>query len=162
MSPRAAERRLFAPVPTPVLHVCGDTRDAFRSLAGAGAAVLDIEGSRIESWPSTGASELRAAGLKLALGCIDTHTDAVESLSAIRAWIALACRVTGTLDRVDRVTQFTGFTIHASLELPADTSVDQAQGLLERAEQGCLIANSLKGAARLETKIEVAPSAKAA
>src|SRR5439155_6111575 len=78
-------------VPTPVLHVCGDTRDAFRSLAGAGAAVLDIEGSRIESWPPIGAADLHSAGLKLALGCIDSCTDAVETIPAIEARIALAC-----------------------------------------------------------------------
>jgi 5-methyltetrahydropteroyltriglutamate--homocysteine methyltransferase len=86
----AALRRLFAAVQTPVLHVCGDTRDAFRCLAGAGAAVLDIEGSRIESWPPIGAADLRSAGLTLALGCIDTRTDAVETVPAIAAWIALA------------------------------------------------------------------------
>ena len=77
-------------------------------------------------------------------------------------WIALACRVTGTLDRVDRVTQFTAFTVHASLQLPVNANIDQAERLLERSEQACLISNSLKGRVSLETKIDTVPDVKAA
>ena len=77
-------------------------------------------------------------------------------------WIALGCRVTGTLGRVERATQFTAFTIHASLRLPVDADLDQAERLLERTERTCLISNSLKGKVSLETKIEVVPEEKAA
>jgi len=71
-------------------------------------------------------------------------------------WASLDCDVTGTLDRVDRVTQFTTFEIHAHLALPAGTDREQAQRALEKAEHLCLISNSLTGVIRLHTDIEVA------
>ena len=70
-------------------------------------------------------------------------------------WISLRCEVEGTLDRVERVTQFTSFLVRASLQIPAGANEEQAHRLLERAEQGCLISNSLKGASRLEATVEV-------
>lgn len=33
-------------------------------------------------------------------------------------WTALQCEVTGTLDRVERVTQFTGFDLSVELDVP--------------------------------------------
>jgi peroxiredoxin-like protein len=71
-------------------------------------------------------------------------------------WTSLRCHVTGTLDRIDRVTQFTKFEIHAHLEVAAGTDPEQAQRALEKAEHTCLISNSLKGAIRLQTDIDAA------
>lgn len=71
-------------------------------------------------------------------------------------WLALRCDVEGTLERVDRVAQFTAFRVRASLRVPAGTNEEQAQQLLERAEQSCLITNSLKGTSHLETSVLVA------
>jgi organic hydroperoxide reductase OsmC/OhrA len=71
-------------------------------------------------------------------------------------WVSLRCEVEGTLDRVERVTQFTGFKVRATLQVPPGTNVERAQGLLEKAEKTCLISNSLKGASHLETSVEVA------
>jgi organic hydroperoxide reductase OsmC/OhrA len=71
-------------------------------------------------------------------------------------WAALQCEVGGTLDRVDRVTQFTHFDIRAHLRVPAGTSVDQARPVLEKAERLCLIANSLKATRHLEIEVDVA------
>lgn len=71
------------------------------------------------------------------------------------SWLSLRCDIDGTLDRVERVTQFTGFTIRASLRVPPGTNEEQAMRLLARAEQSCLITNSLKGAAHLEAKVEI-------
>ncbi len=68
-------------------------------------------------------------------------------------WSSLRCDVEGTLDRVERVPQFTGFLVRASLQVPTGTNEEQALRLLERAEQSCLITNSLKGPARLEAKV---------
>ena len=39
-------------------------------------------------------------------------------------WVSLQCSVEGTLERVDGVTKFTAFAIHATLRTPAE--VDQA------------------------------------
>lgn len=74
-------------------------------------------------------------------------------------WESLECRVEGTLDRVDRVTQFTGFHVHATLAVPPGTDVEHAQQMLERAEQGCLISNSLKAAKHLDARVLVSTPA---
>jgi organic hydroperoxide reductase OsmC/OhrA len=70
------------------------------------------------------------------------------------SWISLRCDVEGILDRVERVVQFTEFRVRASLRVPAGTSEERARRLLMRAEQSCLITNSLKGASHLEAEIE--------
>lgn len=61
--------------------------------------------------------------------------------------------VTGTLDRVERAMLFTGFDIRAKLEVPAGTDPERARRLLEKAEQTCLITNSLKSTVHLECEI---------
>ena len=71
-------------------------------------------------------------------------------------WTSLQCHVTGTLDRIDRVTQFTTFEVFAHIQVPAGTDPDHARRALEKAERGCLISNSLKGAIRLVPAIDVA------
>ena len=71
-------------------------------------------------------------------------------------WTSLTCRVSGTLDRIERATQFTKFEIHHHLEVPAGIDLDRAQRALEKAEQNCLISNSLKGAIHLKAELSVA------
>ena len=73
-------------------------------------------------------------------------------------WISLTCDVVGAVDRVERVTQFTGFVVRARLRVPVGTNEDQARRLLAKAEQTCLVTNSLKAGAHLEAEVEVAPS----
>jgi organic hydroperoxide reductase OsmC/OhrA len=68
-------------------------------------------------------------------------------------WTALRCEVTGTLDRVDRVTQFTSFNLSAQLCVPAGTDGALAQRSIEKAERACLIANSLKAPVHLQLQI---------
>jgi organic hydroperoxide reductase OsmC/OhrA len=70
------------------------------------------------------------------------------------AWTSLECRVDGTLDRVDRVTQFTAFHVHASLRVPAGVGEEQARRILEKAERSCLISNSLKAPSHLEAEVK--------
>jgi peroxiredoxin-like protein len=71
-------------------------------------------------------------------------------------WVSLECQVEGTLDRVERVTQFTKFDVRALLRVPPDTNEERAQRLLARAEQSCLISNSLKAQSHLVATVEVA------
>ena len=71
-------------------------------------------------------------------------------------WVGLRCEVEGTLDRVERVTQFTGFQVRATLTVPAGTDAARARSLLEKAEKVCLISNSLKAQPHLEATVEVA------
>ena len=58
-------------------------------------------------------------------------------------WIDLSCDVVGILDRVDRTTRFTGFEVDAKLTVPAGTDEAKATRLLNKAEQGCLVTNSM-------------------
>ncbi len=71
-------------------------------------------------------------------------------------WNSVRCDVTGTLDKVERSIEFTAFTVRAHLVIPAGSDEARAQRLLEKAEQSCLITNSLKAQPHLETTIETA------
>ncbi|EED31358.1 OsmC-like protein [gamma proteobacterium NOR5-3] len=70
-------------------------------------------------------------------------------------WSDIQCSASGTLDRVDRVTQFTAINVDAALSVPAGTDVDKAEKLLHKAEQSCLITNSLIANSTLSTTITV-------
>lgn len=69
---------------------------------------------------------------------------------------SLACDVTGTLERKERRVSFTELVIHAELEIPPDTDEAQARAALERAEQSCLITNSLTARSHLEAVVRAA------
>ena len=71
------------------------------------------------------------------------------------SWISLDCEVTGTLDRVDHVTQFTRFDITARLVVAAGEDADRTRHALEKSERNCLISTSLKGSIRLDASVEV-------
>lgn len=70
-------------------------------------------------------------------------------------WISLECDASATLDRVERVTQFTACHVHARLQVPEGTDQAQARRLLEKAEASCLVTNSLKCATTLVADVEV-------
>lgn len=84
--------------------------------------------------------------------CFVLSFRAVASASRFE-WSALECRAEGTLDRIERVTQFTAFKILARLRVPAGADQDRARKLLEKAEQVCLISSSLKASKHLEIEI---------
>jgi len=71
-------------------------------------------------------------------------------------WVSLSCDVEGTLDKVDKVTQFTGFELRAELQMSEGMNESKALRLLENAERHCLITNSLKAETSLNAKISVA------
>ncbi len=70
-------------------------------------------------------------------------------------WDSLDCAVEGTLDRAERSTRFTHFTVRAELGVPAGTDEGKARRLLEKAEASCLITNSLSAPVHLEANIAV-------
>ena len=74
-------------------------------------------------------------------------------------WNSLSCSVIGTLDKIDRVTQFTAFEVTAELTLPAssDDKADdeKALRLMEKAEKHCLITNSMTAATTLRANVLV-------
>lgn len=83
---------------------------------------------------------------------------AIAAVSKL-SWISLDCEVTGSLDRVDHLTQFTEFVVRARLEVPPETSREQGMRTLAKAEQTCLVTNSLKAKCRLEPVVEAAVAA---
>ena len=70
-------------------------------------------------------------------------------------WVSLNCEVTGVLDRVEKVSQFTDFNLRVTLEVPPGTDEAKAARLLEKAEHACLITNSLKSAKHLDATVIV-------
>ncbi len=70
-------------------------------------------------------------------------------------WLELECRVEGVLERVERTSQFTRYTTFADLVVPSGADADKARDLLQRAEHGCLVANSLRGTRALEARVTV-------
>jgi organic hydroperoxide reductase OsmC/OhrA len=60
-------------------------------------------------------------------------------------WLKLDCRVQGTLERLESVSQFSRYTLEVELHVPHGSDVVKARSLLERAEKTCLISNSLRG-----------------
>jgi organic hydroperoxide reductase OsmC/OhrA len=77
------------------------------------------------------------------------------SRAASFGWLRLECRVEGVLERVERTSQFTRYTTFAKLTVPEGADSARAHELLERAERGCLIANSVRGTRTLEVEISV-------
>ena len=69
-------------------------------------------------------------------------------------WTSLTCTVDGILDRVERTLKFTEMHLQVSLSIPAGTDENRAHRLLEKAEQSCLITNSMTASVRLEINIE--------
>lgn len=70
-------------------------------------------------------------------------------------WTALDCDIVGVLERVEGVHRFTRFDITAQLGLPAGGDAAKAERLLEKAEQICLITNSLRSETHLERRVRV-------
>lgn len=70
-------------------------------------------------------------------------------------WKHLKCGTEGVLDRVDGGTRFTELLIRAHLELPKGGDSNKGRRLLEKAEQSCLITNSLIAKSKLESQIDV-------
>jgi organic hydroperoxide reductase OsmC/OhrA len=75
------------------------------------------------------------------------------SRAARYSWQTLECRVEGTLERVDGQAQFTRYACFAKLVVPHGSDLATARSLLERAEHGCLISNSLRGSRVLAMEV---------
>lgn len=71
-------------------------------------------------------------------------------------WTSLKCEVEGTLERREHVSLFTEFTLQATLAIPSGTDEERAHRLLEKAEAGCLVTNSLSAETHLDTTVKKA------
>jgi peroxiredoxin-like protein len=72
-------------------------------------------------------------------------------------WDSLEASAEGVLERVERVTKFTSVTVNATLTVPAGTDEEKARRLLQKAEDACLITNSMTAETHLEAAIIAAP-----
>ncbi len=65
----------------------------------------------------------------------------------------LTVHVDGVLDRVERKMKFTEMHIQADLVVPEDVDHERAKKLLEKAEESCLITNSMNVEVKLEMNV---------
>ena len=68
-------------------------------------------------------------------------------------WTGLECRIEGTLERIEGQSRFTHFATKARLTVPPGADATRAARLLEQAEHGCLVANSLRAERTLSTEV---------
>jgi organic hydroperoxide reductase OsmC/OhrA len=69
------------------------------------------------------------------------------------AWGRIECRAEGVVDRADGKAQFTELRLRATLTVPEGANVERAERLLEKAEQTCLVTNSLKAVPTMTAEI---------
>ena len=68
-------------------------------------------------------------------------------------WKSLSCEVVGTLERIEKQTRFTKFSVRAKLSIVPGTNEDRARRLLQKAEEVCLITNSLSASVHLTAEV---------
>ncbi|HME73502.1 MAG TPA: OsmC family protein [Myxococcota bacterium] len=69
------------------------------------------------------------------------------------AWRDLDCNAEGVLDRVEGTLRFSDLHIRARLVVQEGADEVRARRLLEKAEKGCLVSNSLLAKKHLETEV---------
>lgn len=70
-------------------------------------------------------------------------------------WSSLEVHTEGKLERVDGGMRFTEFEVTAILDIPPDTNEQRAHRLLEKAEETCLVTNSMTAKTRLNAEVRV-------
>jgi organic hydroperoxide reductase OsmC/OhrA len=68
-------------------------------------------------------------------------------------WLSLECTTEGALEKAEGGARFTRFVTRATLRVPAGGDAAKARLLMQKAEHGCLIANSLNGARELVAEV---------
>ena len=86
--------------------------------------------------------------------CLILTFRAIANASKLE-WSDLSCEAKGTLEMVDRKTQFTEIFINASLTINSQEDETKAIQLLEKAENNCLITNSLTAKTHLQANVIV-------
>ena len=70
-------------------------------------------------------------------------------------WTSFRCDADGTLDRVEGALRFTAIDLHVHVSVPEGTNVHDVRRAIDRAEQTCLVTNSLKGDVRIHARVYV-------
>jgi organic hydroperoxide reductase OsmC/OhrA len=123
---------------------------------------VTLEGERLPPLPSAPPTEFGGPGDRWSPETLFVAAVADCFILTFRAiadashfdWMSLECNVSGTVARVDRMTQFTALDVRARLRLPVGAREDQARRLLTKAEDTCLVTNSLKVRPHLESVVE--------
>mgnify|MGYP001602403877 CR=1 FL=1 len=129
--------------------------------AGNPAGLVEVTASQLPTIQSAPPPEFDGPGgvwspetlLCAALAACFILTFRAVSRAAKLNWLHLDCRVDGVLERVERTSQFTRFSNIVNLIVSPGTDVGAARKLLEQAEHGCLIANSLRAARSLTAEV---------
>lgn len=85
-------------------------------------------------------------------GCFILTFRGVARASAFD-WLSIECPAEGLLERKDGSLQFTEFTLRPKIAVPAGTDRGKLLRIIHKAEQGCLVANSLRATMKLEPQI---------
>ena len=138
----------------------------YRASASAGPeGLVTLASPGLEAIPSAPPPEFDGPGgrwspeLLLVAAVADCFTLTFRAIAQASRldWSGLRCEVEGTLEREGHVTRFTGFVVRASLDVPSGADPERARKLLVKAEEGCLVTNSLSAAVRLETEVLQTP-----
>jgi organic hydroperoxide reductase OsmC/OhrA len=86
--------------------------------------------------------------------CISLNFQGIAANSKF-PWISLEGTTNAVLDRVDGKMRFTRIDTHIALAIPAGANPDRARLLLEKAEAGCPVSNTLNCEKQLTTDIKV-------
>lgn len=89
------------------------------------------------------------------VSCFSFALRAVARASKVE-FVSLAASAAGTLDRREGVTRFTDILVRATMTIPAGGDKERALRLMEKAENVCLITNSLSTPVRLEAQVSIA------
>jgi organic hydroperoxide reductase OsmC/OhrA len=84
--------------------------------------------------------------------CFVLSFRAISSASKL-VWRSIDCEAVGTLNKVERNILFTNVTTKVRLVIPAVESKERAEKILIKAEQACLITNSMSCDLQLECEV---------
>lgn len=122
---------------------------------------IDVSSPGLETIESAGPAEFGGPGdlwspetllVASVADCLILSFRAIARASKFE-WTSLSCDAVGTLERVDKVTQFTEFRLKANLEIPDGAKEAMALRLLDKAELHCLITNSMKAETHMESEV---------
>jgi peroxiredoxin-like protein len=87
--------------------------------------------------------------------CVMTTFLAIAANSKLE-FKTYASEAEGTLERVEGRYEFTHIVVRVKVTIPSSSSVDRARRIVEKAEENCLIAASMKTEVRVEPEVVVA------
>ena len=86
--------------------------------------------------------------------CLILTFRAVAKASRLE-WKSIRCEVEGTLDRVERAMQFTGFHTRATIAVPSGVAEATVRRAMEKSERNCIISQSLKAKSVVDVVVEI-------